>query len=72
MAELSPTTREALTRVGTSTLSGILNRRGLRNMAMQEVWPIRAEQPRLVGLFPAASDDAKRDFAAWKKGRGIE
>ena len=24
----------------------------------------------LIGLFPAAGDDAKRDFAAWKKARG--
>ena len=41
MAELSVATREALTKVGTSTLSGLLSRRGLKNMFMQQVWPIR-------------------------------
>jgi regulator of RNase E activity RraA len=25
----------------------------------------------LIGLFPTANDDAKRDFEAWKKARGI-
>jgi regulator of RNase E activity RraA len=50
MAELSPGTRDALGRVATSTLTGILNRRGLKNMFMQEVWPIRPNQPHLVGL----------------------
>jgi regulator of RNase E activity RraA len=49
MAELSEATRAALAKVGTSTLSGILNRRGLRNMFMQEVWPIRPAERRLVG-----------------------
>jgi regulator of RNase E activity RraA len=24
----------------------------------------------LIGLFPAAGEDAKRDFEAWKKARG--
>jgi regulator of RNase E activity RraA len=50
MTELSPATREALLRVGTSTLTGILSRRGLRNMFLQDVWPIRPDLPRMVGL----------------------
>src|SRR6266702_3747733 len=49
MAELSPTTRDALLRVGTSTLTGVLSRRGLRNLFMQDVWPIRPDLPRMVG-----------------------
>ena len=49
MAELSPATRDALERVGTSTLTGILSRHGLRNMFLQEVWPIRPDMPRMVG-----------------------
>jgi regulator of RNase E activity RraA len=69
MAELSPSTREALTRVGTSTLTGILSRRGFKNMFMQEVWPIRPDQPRLVGLaytmrfIPAREDRARSPSA---------
>jgi len=64
MTELSAATREALMKVGTSTLSGLLNRRGLRNMFMQEVWPIRPDQPRLVGpaytmrFIPSREDKA--------------
>jgi regulator of RNase E activity RraA len=50
MSELTSATRDALLRVGTSTLSGTLNRRGLRNMFMQEVWPIRPGIARMVGL----------------------
>jgi regulator of RNase E activity RraA len=50
MAELSRETRDALGRVATSTLTGILSRRGFKNMFMQEVWPIRPNQPHLVGL----------------------
>jgi regulator of RNase E activity RraA len=50
MTEISPATREALLRVGTSTLTGILSRRGLRNMFLQDVWPIRPDLPRMVGL----------------------
>jgi len=50
MVELSPTTRDALLRVGTSTLTGVLSRRGLRNMFLQDVWPIRPDLPRMVGL----------------------
>ena len=42
MAELSAATREALLRVATSTLTGALNRRGLRNMFLQDVRPLSA------------------------------
>ena len=41
---------ETLARVGTSTLTGVLNRRGLRSMTLYDVWPLRPEQPRMVGL----------------------
>lgn len=69
MAELSPSTRAALLRVGTSTLTGILSRRGFKNLFMQEVWPIRPDQPRLVGLaftmrFIPAREDKARSPAA--------
>ena len=50
MGELRPKTREALLQVGTSTLTGLLNRRGLRSMFMQDVWPIRPEIARMVGI----------------------
>jgi regulator of RNase E activity RraA len=50
MPDLSPATREALLKVGTSTLTGILSRRGFKNMFLQDVWPIRPDTPRLVGL----------------------
>ena len=50
MSELSPKTRDALLRVGTSTLTGALNRRGLRSMFMQDVSPVRPEIPRMVGI----------------------
>jgi regulator of RNase E activity RraA len=43
-------TRNALLKVGTSTLTGALNRRGLRNMFMQDVNPLRIGQPRMVGV----------------------
>ena len=65
MAELAAKTREALRRVGTSTLTGALNRRGFRNMFLQDVWPIRPDQPRLVGpaftmrFIPAREDKAR-------------
>jgi regulator of RNase E activity RraA len=64
MSELPAATKAALMKVGTSTLSGILNRRGFRNMFMQEVWPIRPEMPRMVGMaytmrfIPAREDKA--------------
>src|SRR5689334_13405522 len=50
MSELSPQTKEALLRVGTSTLTGVLNRRGLRSMFLHDVWPIRHDIPRMVGI----------------------
>jgi regulator of RNase E activity RraA len=50
MAELSEQTRQALMRIATSTLTGALNRRGLRSMYMQDVWPIKEGIPRMVGL----------------------
>jgi regulator of RNase E activity RraA len=69
MPELSAKTREALTKVGTSTLTGILNRRGFKNMFMQEVSPIRHGQPRLVGFaytmrfIPSREDKARNSTA---------
>jgi regulator of RNase E activity RraA len=50
MSVLTPELSEALARVGTSTLTGVLNRRGLRSMCLHDVWPIRPEMPRLVGI----------------------
>ena len=50
MTTLSADLREALAKVGTSTLTGVLNRRGLRSMTLFDVWPMRPEQPRMVGL----------------------
>ena len=49
MSELQSNTRQALLRVGTSTLTGVLNRRGLRSMFMQDVEPIRRDIPRMAG-----------------------
>ena len=46
---LLPKTRDALMRVGTSTLTGALNRRGLRSLFLQDVWPVRPGMPRMVG-----------------------
>ncbi len=66
MPALSTATRQALARVATSTLTGLLSRRGFKNMFLQDVWPIRAETPRLVGLaytmrfIPAREDKAGR------------
>src|SRR6267378_3793893 len=69
MTELSLATRDALSRVGTSTLTGILSRRGLRNMFMQEVWPIRPDMPRMVGpAFTMRFIPAREDKTA--SGRG--
>ena len=65
MPELSAKTRDALTKVATSTLTGILSRRGFKNMFLQEVWPVRPGQGRLVGLaytmrfIPAREDKAR-------------
>ncbi|MEQ9641468.1 MAG: ribonuclease activity regulator RraA [Alphaproteobacteria bacterium] len=50
MTELSPELREVLAKVGTSTLTGVLNRRGLKSMTLFDVRPIRAGQPRMVGV----------------------
>jgi regulator of RNase E activity RraA len=50
MAELRKTTRDALLTVATSTLTGALFKRGLRNMFLQDVSPLRLTQPRMVGL----------------------
>ena len=50
MTALSPDLRDALAKVGTSTLTGVLNRRGLRSMTLFDVWPLRPEQPRMVGI----------------------
>jgi regulator of RNase E activity RraA len=49
MTELLAATKDALLKVGTSTLTGALYRRGLRNMFMQDVNPLRVDQPRMVG-----------------------
>ena len=37
MKELAKDLRDALARVGTSTLTGVLNRRGLRSMTLFDV-----------------------------------
>src|SRR6478735_2765537 len=50
MKELSKDLRDVLARVGTSTLTGVLNRRGLKSMTLFDVWPVRAEQPPMVGI----------------------
>ncbi len=49
MAELSEKTRDALMRIGTSTLTGALQRRGMRSMFLQDVWPVRPNMKRMVG-----------------------
>ncbi|MEA2741031.1 MAG: hypothetical protein QOH05_4338, partial [Acetobacteraceae bacterium] len=36
--------------VATSTLTGALFKRGLRNMFLQDVSPLRVDQPRMVGI----------------------
>jgi regulator of RNase E activity RraA len=50
MTELKQSTREALMTVATSTLTGSLFKRGLRNMFLQDVSPLRVDQKRMVGL----------------------
>src|SRR5882757_3982991 len=50
MTALSSDLREVLAKVGTSTLTGVLNRRGLKSMTLYDVWPLRPEQPRMVGI----------------------
>ena len=69
MTELSQTTREALLRVGTSTLTGILSRRGLRNMFLQDVWPVRPDVPQMVGsAFTMRFIPAREDKTATGRG----
>lgn len=50
MTELTSSTREALLGIGTATLTGVLHRRGLRAVFMQDVSPIRPDTARMVGL----------------------
>ena len=50
MTELNKDLRDVLARVGTSTLTGVLNRRGLKSMTLFDVWPMRPEQPAMVGI----------------------
>jgi len=50
MSEMLAKTRDALLRVGTSTLTGALQRRGLRSMFLQDVMPVRPDIPRMVGI----------------------
>ena len=47
---LLDTTRDALLKVATSTITGALHRRGLSNMFMQDVNPLRQTQARMVGI----------------------
>lgn len=49
MTELTDEIREILGKVGTSTLTGVLNRRGLRSMTLYDVSPLRPEQGPMVG-----------------------
>ena len=78
MAELSSATRKVLLRVGTSTLTGILSRRGLRNMFLQDVWPIRPDGPRMVGqaftmrFIPAREDKARTPAAGPIQQQAVE
>src|ERR1700722_6746662 len=68
MAELLPETRDALLKVQTSTLTGALYKRGLRNMFMQDVNPLRIDQPRMVGVaFTMRFIPARED----KNGPGV-
>src|SRR5690349_4802353 len=50
MKELSKELRETLGKVGTSTLTGVLNRRGLKSMTLYDVTPVRPDQPPMVGI----------------------
>ena len=69
MTELSSASRAALLRVGTSTLTAILSRRGLRNMFLQDVWPIRPDTPRMVGAaFTMRFIPAREDKTATGRG----
>lgn len=48
MTVLTPSLREALVRAGTSSLIGVLGRRGLRAMCLHGVPPLRAGEPRMA------------------------
>jgi regulator of RNase E activity RraA len=50
MADLSEKTKDILNHTATSTITGFLNRRGLDNMYMHNVYPQRPNMPRMVGL----------------------
>lgn len=50
MSELKPETRDILLKVATSTLTGALNRRGFKNMFLQDVSPVRLENSRMCGI----------------------
>src|ERR1700745_3154799 len=69
MAGFSSATRVALVRVGTSPVTGILSRRVLRNMFLQDVWPIRPDIPRMVGpAFTMRFIPAREDKTATSRG----
>ena len=50
MPELSQKTKDGLNGAATSTLTGLLNRRGFTNMFLQDVSPLRLGIPRMVGF----------------------
>ncbi len=50
MAELSQKTKDILNSTATSTITGFLNRRGLNNMFLQNVSPLRLGIPRMAGF----------------------
>ena len=73
MTNLSEKTRAALAYVATSTLTGALNRRGLRNMFMQDVHPLRLGLPRMVGIaFTMRFIPAREDKTAPPAGGPIQ
>ncbi len=62
MPEMKPETRAALLTCATSTLTGALNKRGFKNLFLQNVHPVRLDMPRMVGyaytlrFIPARED----------------
>ena len=50
MVELSQKTKDILNATATSTLTGLLSRRGFNNMFLQDVSPLRVHLPRMVGF----------------------
>lgn len=50
MTAISQQTLDQLVAAGTSTLTGALAKRGLRNIFMQDVSPLRLEQASMVGI----------------------